>query len=111
MAKNDPEWPKVAKILPKMAPNDPKWPKITPNGPNMTPGFTHFFRNFFLTEKAVPQTFSLLECMDNGVLNSHCVHSHAMMMMLIPQPIPNKMCEGVFQFSQEDIYVQRLTKP
>ena len=27
------------------------------------PGFTHFFCNFFLTEKAVPQTFSLLECM------------------------------------------------
>ena len=25
--------------------------------------FTHFFRNFFFTEKAVPQTFSLLECM------------------------------------------------
>ena len=38
-----------------MAQNYPKWPK-------MTPGFTHFFRNFF-TEKAVPQTFSLLECM------------------------------------------------
>ena len=29
----------------------------------VTPGFTHFFRNFFLTEKAVLQTFSLLECM------------------------------------------------
>ena len=29
-----------------------------------TPGFTHFFRNFFLTEKAIPQTFSLLKCMD-----------------------------------------------
>ena len=34
----------------------------------MTAGFTHFFRNFFLTEKAVPQTFSLLECMGEGVL-------------------------------------------
>ena len=52
MAPNGPTWPK----------NDPKWPEINPNGPNMTPGFTHFFRNFF-TEKAVPQTFSLLECM------------------------------------------------
>ena len=47
-----------------MAQNDPKWPKMTSNGPKMTPGFTHFFHNFFLTEKAVPQTFSLLECMD-----------------------------------------------
>ena len=25
--------------------------------------FTHFFRNFFVTEKQTPQTFSLLECM------------------------------------------------
>ena len=25
--------------------------------------FTHFFRNFFGTEKQTPQTFSLLECM------------------------------------------------
>ena len=32
----------------------------------MTPGFTHFFRNFFLTEKAVPQTSLLLECMIQG---------------------------------------------
>ena len=54
MTQNDPKWPK----------NDPKWPTITPNGPKMTPGLTHFFRKFFLTEKAVPQTFSLLECMD-----------------------------------------------
>ena len=46
----------MAQKLPKMAQN-------YPNGPKMTPGFTHFFRNFFLTEKAVPQIFSLLECM------------------------------------------------
>ena len=26
--------------------------------------FTHFFRNFFATEKQPPQTFSLLECME-----------------------------------------------
>ena len=25
--------------------------------------FTHFFRNFLVTEKQTPQTFSLLECM------------------------------------------------
>ena len=56
MVQNDPKWPK----------NDPKWPTITPNGPKMTPGFTHFFRIFFFTEKAVPQTFSLLECMGDG---------------------------------------------
>ena len=52
MTQNDPKWPE----------NDPKWPKITPNDPKMTPEFTHFFCNFF-TEKAVPQTFSFLECM------------------------------------------------
>ena len=37
----------------RMTPNDPKWPKND----------LHFFRNFFLTEKPVPQTLSLLECM------------------------------------------------
>ena len=46
------EWPKMIQNAPKM----------TQNGPKITPGFTHFFRNFFFTEKAVPQTFSLLEC-------------------------------------------------
>ena len=30
------------------------------------PGFTHFFRRFFVTEKQTPQTFSLLECMDEN---------------------------------------------
>ena len=44
-----------------------------------TPGFTHFFRNFFLTEKAVSQTFSLLECMQatdwkNYRWRLHCEH-------------------------------------
>ena len=42
---------------------NPNGPKLPPNGPKMTPGFTHFFRIFFFTEKAVPQTFSLLEFM------------------------------------------------
>ena len=53
MTQNDPKWPK----------NDPKWPK---NGPRMTqndPKWPKNFQQFFLTEKAVPQTFSLLECM------------------------------------------------
>ena len=39
-----------------MAQNYPKWPK------NYA-GIYAFFRNFLLTEKAVPQTFLLLECM------------------------------------------------
>ena len=30
--------------------------------------FTHFFRNFFVTEKQTPQTFSLLECMSSPVI-------------------------------------------
>ena len=30
-------------------------------GPNMAPGFTQFSAIFFSSEKAVPQTFSLLE--------------------------------------------------
>ena len=37
----------------------------------MTSGFTHFFRNFFLSEKAVPQTFSLLECMVKLLAGQH----------------------------------------
>ena len=45
----------MAQKLPNMAQNYPKWPK--------NDEFTHFFRNFFLTEKDIPQTFSLLECM------------------------------------------------
>ena len=64
--KYDPKWPKMALEWPNIIQNCPKMtqngPKNTPNGPKMTPGFTHFFRNFF-SEKAVPQTFSLLECM------------------------------------------------
>ena len=43
----------MAQSGPRMTQYDPKWPKKD----------LHFFRNFFLTEKAVPQTFSLLECM------------------------------------------------
>ena len=39
-----------------MAQNYPKWPKNDA-------GIYALFRNFFFTEKAAPQTFSLLECM------------------------------------------------
>ena len=49
MAENDPKWPKEAQKGPKWPKNDPKWPNKFPQ--------------FFLTEKVVPQTFSLLECM------------------------------------------------
>ena len=56
----------MAQKLPKMAQNYPKWPK------NDARTYALFLQ-FFLTEKAVPQTFSLLECMD--LLNKHC-HSH-----------------------------------
>ena len=53
----------------KSEPHDPNGAAKKLNFPQiicheMTPGFTHFFRNFFLTEKAIPQTFSLLKCMD-----------------------------------------------
>ena len=64
--KYDPKWPKMVQHGPRMTQNNPtwpknypKWPKITPNGPNVTSGFTQFF----FTEKAVPQTFLLLEYM------------------------------------------------
>ena len=68
MAKNDPKWPRVAQIWPKMAQIWPKMiqsgpemtqngPQLPPNGPKMTPGFTHFFPQIVLTEKAVLQTF------------------------------------------------------
>ena len=33
--------------------------------------FTHFFRRFFVTEKQTPQTFPLLESMDDGDENGH----------------------------------------
>ena len=54
--KNGQKWPKVAQIWPQMALNGPKWPKNDPKWSNKFP-------QFLLTEKAVRQTFSLLECM------------------------------------------------
>ena len=47
MPQNAQKWPK----------NYPKWPKITQNGPNMTPGFTSFYRNFFLLKKRFLKLF------------------------------------------------------
>ena len=46
-----------------MTQNYPKWPKITPKWPKYDARIYTLFPQFFLTEKAVPQTFLLLECM------------------------------------------------
>ena len=46
----------MAQNGPRMTQNDPKWPK------NDARIYALFSANFF-TEKAVPKTFSLLECM------------------------------------------------
>ena len=50
----------------KLSKNYPKWPKITPKWPKNDARIYPLFPQFFLTEKAVPQTFSLLECMGQG---------------------------------------------
>ena len=61
---------KMAKNGPNMTPNGLKWPKTAKKLPKITPKWPKndariyaLFPNFFLTEEAVPQTFSLLECM------------------------------------------------
>ena len=46
----------MAQKLPKMAQNYPKWPKYDAR-------IYALFPQIFFTEKAVPQIFSLLECM------------------------------------------------
>ena len=56
-------WPKMAQHGPRMTPNDPKWPKNVSKWPKNDARIYALFPQFFLTEKAVPQTFSLLECM------------------------------------------------
>ena len=63
MAENDPN---ITQNGPIMTQNGPK---MTQNGPKL-PKWSKFdvqiyalFPQFFLTEKAIPQTFSLLECM------------------------------------------------
>ena len=50
------EWPKMIQNGPKITQNYPKWPKYDAR-------IYALFPQFLLTEKAVPQTFSLLECM------------------------------------------------
>ena len=54
MTQNYPKWP-------KMAQNDPRWPKNDAR-------IYALFPQFLLTEKAVPQTFSLLECMHGSFM-------------------------------------------
>ena len=53
---NGPKLSKMAQKLPQMAQNYPKWPKNDAR-------IYALFPQIFLTEKAVPLTFSLLECM------------------------------------------------
>ena len=71
------KWPKMTQsgpIMtlngPRMTQNYPKLPKKnTQNYPQMAQKWCpdlRTFPHFFLTEKAVPQTFSLLECMHRG---------------------------------------------
>ena len=47
----------------RMTQNDPEWPKNDPERPKNYAQIYALFPQFLLTEKAVPQTFSLLECM------------------------------------------------
>ena len=55
--------PKMTQSGPNMTQNGPKWPKNNPKWPKMAQKWPALFPQFFLTGKAVPQTFSLLECM------------------------------------------------
>ena len=64
--KYDPKWPKMTQNGRRMTQNDPKLPKMAQNYPNWPKNDAQIYKlfpQFFFTEKAVPQTFSLLECM------------------------------------------------
>ena len=63
MAQNGPKWPTMAHNGPRMTQNDPKWPKNDPKLPKYDARIYALFQQFFLTETAIPQTFSVLECM------------------------------------------------
>ena len=54
--KNGRKWPQMAQRGPKRSKMAQEWPKMAQKWPALFP-------HFFLTEKAVPQTFLLLECM------------------------------------------------
>ena len=55
--------PRMTQKDPKLPKKYPKWPKITPKWPKNDARIYALFPQIFLTGKAVPQTFSLLECM------------------------------------------------
>ena len=60
---------------PKMTQNGPKWPKNDPKWPKNDARVYALFPQIFLTAKAVPQTFSLLECMERtGIKMDYCTH-------------------------------------
>ena len=61
--KYDPKWPKMAQVCPKMIENGPKITQNYPKWPKNDARIYAIFPQFFLIEKAVPQFFSLLECM------------------------------------------------
>ena len=58
-----PNGPRMTQNYPKWPKNDPKWPTITPKWPKNYARIYALFPQIYLTEKAVLQTFSLLECM------------------------------------------------
>ena len=58
-----PNGPRMTQNDPNGLKNDRKWPKITPKWPKSDARIYALFQQFFLSEKAVLQTFSLLECM------------------------------------------------
>ena len=53
----------MAQNGPRITQNDPKWLKNDPKWPKYDARIYALFPQFFFAEKAVPQTFSLLECM------------------------------------------------
>ena len=59
-----PNGPRMTQNDPKRPKNYPKWPKNYPKWPKNDARIYALFSQFFFTEKAVPQTFSLLECME-----------------------------------------------
>ena len=81
MTQNDPNWPK----------NDPKWPTITPKWPKNYARIYALFPQIYLTEKAVLQTLSLLECMGLAILFSEGGTSKA---LIRPGYAKSSICEG-----------------
>ena len=67
----------MAQNGPRMTQNDPKWPKNDPKWPKNDARIYALFPQFFFTEKAVPQFFSLLECMTMLWSNGHGVFAEA----------------------------------